>query len=344
LAARSLPVLIIILITLSLLGCSGQSNDHSANALIVTPHPTTNSEIASANTSLPSSQASPSVRVVVTVDFGQRLVLDKTVELTSKMSAMEALKRVAEVDMAYGGGFVNDINHARSEHDKGSGSDWFLSVNGIQSNTGALGYTLRPGDIENWDLHEWKFRQFIPARIGDFPEPFLHGYSGKVRPTIVVYENTFREDAIRIVECLTLLGTENVSTKPVDELSKEEKGSCNLILLGDMGSSLVTELNKLWERMGFFAHFNGGKLIIFDANGHERAEFNAGSGLIQATQNPWNSRGIGAGENVVWMVTGTDENGVRSAVDVLVDRYEEFEWAYGVVISGSTLIKLPQVE
>ncbi|GAI85551.1 unnamed protein product, partial [marine sediment metagenome] len=36
--------------------------------------------------------------------------------------------------------------------------------------------------------------------------------------------------------------------------------------------------------------------------------------LIQATQNPWNPKGIGACENVVWLVSGTDEAGVKDAI------------------------------
>ena len=89
------------------------------------------------------------VRVIVTQDFGNELMLDKSLLVSNGSSAMDALKQVAEVETAYDGGFVNAIRGVRSSAREG----WFIIVNGILSNTGACDYTLHSGDVERWDFH-----------------------------------------------------------------------------------------------------------------------------------------------------------------------------------------------
>jgi hypothetical protein len=286
------------------------------------------------------------VRVVVTQDFGSDLILDKSITVSNGSNAMDALKQVAEIETAYGGGFVNGINGTRSQY-PGSHSakkDWFIIANGILTNTSALDYTLHDGDVERWDFHDWSFRHFIPAIIGHFPEPFLHGYEGYVRPTVVVYQEGLEKEAEDMVSKLSQLGVEDVSAKSISELSAEEKEFCNLMLLGDMGSELISEMNQNWTRLGFFAHFEEGKLVVLNSRGEVADKYGAGSGLIQATQNLWNPKGIGCCENVVWMVSGTDEAGVKVAVDTLINHYTgtEFQYAFAVVIANGDVIKVPQ--
>ena len=74
---------------------------------------------------------------------------------------MAALKEVAEVETAYNGGFVSAINGVCSGFTKGEKAkvDWFIYVNGIQSNAGALDYIMQDGDVERWDFHNWDFAE-----------------------------------------------------------------------------------------------------------------------------------------------------------------------------------------
>lgn len=295
------------------------------------------------------SPASPAdgaeVRVVVTRDFGQKLVFDKSVAIDDSTSAMDALKQVAEIETAYSGGFVNAINGLSSQYKGGSSGDkkdWFIYNNGILSNVGALDYILHAGDVEHWDFHDWSLHAFIPAIIGDFPEPFVHGYDGKVHPTIVVYQNGMEEYAETVASKLSQLEVATISIRSTDSLLESEKESCNLVLIGDMDCEFVSELNQVWKRLGFFSRFEGGKLQVYDPEGGIAAEYGAGSGVIQATQSPWNPKGVGTCENVVWMVSGTDDVGVGSAVDALISRYNEFRYVYAVVIAEGEIIKVPQ--
>jgi hypothetical protein len=281
--------------------------------------------------------------VVVTWDFGKELLLEQEVELKSGTSAMEALQAVADVETKYGGGFVQAINSISSEYegDK-SQRDWFFYINGIQSNIGALDYKLHDSDIQHWDFHDWSFRQFIPAIVGDFPKPFSNGYGGVSYPNIIVYQEGWEEDAQRIADKLNCLGIKSNSIRGINELRDDEKESRNLILLGTPDFALIAELNQVWGKLGLFAHFKDGVLKVFDSKGEPVAEYGAGTGVIQATQNPWNAKGIGVCENTAWVVSGLDKAGVKEAVDILVSRDNDFKYAYGVVTAAGEVIRVPQ--
>jgi hypothetical protein len=288
--------------------------------------------------------ADDTIRVIATQNFGQELMFDEILEVTPDSSAMAALEKVAEVETAYGGGFVDAINGFRSGF-TGSGKakrDWFIYVNGIQSNVGALDYMMRPGDIEHWDFHDWSFRHFIPAMVGAFPEPFLHGYSGKKQPTLIVYSDNLKEAAQELKNGLAQLGVNDASLISDSKLTVSDKEASNLILLSTADNELISELNQNWKKLGFFARFENGNLIALDAKGETAATYNTATGLIQATQNPWNPNGIGACENVAWVVTGTDESGVRGAIDTLLEHHTQLKYAFAVVIANGEIIKIPQ--
>jgi len=289
--------------------------------------------------------STPFSRVVVTTDFGETLLVEETLDPMGDTTAMEALKQVAEVETAYGGGFVNAIEGLCSGYTAGhtSKTDWFWYINGMQAKSGAGEYKLRPGDVEHWDFRDWSFHYFVPAVVGHFPEPFLHGYGGKIAPTVIVYDAGFGEEAEDLVARLGELGVTQVSSKGALALTKEEKKHSNLLILGTESCNLISELNsgRLYARAGFFAQLKDGKIVTCDTGGGASAEYGAGYGLIQATQSPWNSKGIGACENVVWMVSGTDEAGVEAAVNALLETPEEFRFACGVVVSGEKIIKVP---
>ena len=151
--------------------------------------------------SLPPSQDEPgilagsgsSARVIVTRSFSEPAILAETVAIGEDTTALDGLKMVASVETKYGGGFVSSIEGISSEYE-GIGKekeDWLFYINGISLSTGASGYILQDGDCQHWDYHDWSFRQFIPAIIGDFPEPFVHGIRGVVYPTIVAYQSGF---------------------------------------------------------------------------------------------------------------------------------------------------------
>jgi len=284
------------------------------------------------------------VRVVVTRNFGQVPILEETLDVPPGSSAMAALREVADVETTYGGGFVNGINGVRSGYTgkEKIKADWFFYVNGIQSNVGALDYQPHHGDILHFDFHSWSFRHFIPAVIDDFPSVFRYGFGGKVSPTLIVYPENMKESIVKLEEKLVKLGVNDTGIRNYHELTDEEKQSSNLILVGLPDNNLISELNQNWRRLGFFGYFDNGSLIIINNDGETTGQYSTATGIIQATQNPWNPNGIGVCQNVVWLVSGTDEMGVKNALDVLINHNNEFQFAGALVVVDGKILRVPQ--
>ena len=282
------------------------------------------------------------VRVIVTQDFGNKLMLDEPVRIDGGGNAMDALIEVATVETKYGGGFVEAINGVRSQY---SGTkvkrDWLFYINGTSASVGGRDYKLSDGDIEHWDFHDWSISAFIPAIIGDFPQPFLGGYQGKTLPTIVAYDKGFPEAAQHLVNKLKELEVENIHSRAAAELTTEDKKYSNLILLGTQDFDLVSELNKNYKRLGFYACFENGKVTTFGPQGN-KSQYQSSCGVIQATQNPWNPGGLGAGKSVVWIVSGISETAVRDSLTTLTRRFDELRYAFAAVIINGQTIKVPQ--
>jgi hypothetical protein len=121
--------------------------------------------------------------VWITRDQGKTVLLVRHVPAGE--TAMQALDRSAKIDTRYGGRFVEAINGLSGS--VSSRRDWFYFVNGIEATRGAVDYRLRNGDVEWWDYRDWgRVGQNVSVVVGAFPEPFVHGYGGKVRPAVVV--------------------------------------------------------------------------------------------------------------------------------------------------------------
>ena len=119
--------------------------------------------------------------VLVTRDFGSTTLTQA--RAAPGQSALNALRRSAKVGTSYGGRFVESINGV--EGNKSDGWDWLYFVNGIDPGVGAADTTLHAGDREWWDYRYWKDFIGVPAVIGAWPEPFVHGLDGK-RPQVQV--------------------------------------------------------------------------------------------------------------------------------------------------------------
>jgi hypothetical protein len=282
------------------------------------------------------------VRILISRNFGQELMLDKTINIQSGQDALQILKVAAEVDTSYGGGFVSSINGIASQYGgiKSGRQDWFFYINGLMSNIGAVDYILHGGDVELWDFHEWSFHQFTPAVTACFPEPFLHGFGEDVRPTVIVCGSDFQNIADRLMKKLKDSGVQEIGIENAAGLTHENKESSNIILLNTFGDSLIMELNKEWKRLGFWAYFEDGQLVLLDSRGQISVSLGNNSGLIQATQNPWNPDGIGASENTVWVITGTDIKGVKLAAEALLDSGET-EGSFAAAVSEGKIFRLP---
>jgi hypothetical protein len=118
----------------------------------------------------------------VTRDRGAEVIHTGTVP--AGISALEAVDRELDVGTRYGGRFVQSIEGV--EGSLAGQRDWFWYVNGLEGDTSAAEYRLRPGEIVWWDYRSWAAQMQVPVVVGAFPEPFLHGLGGDVPPAVVV--------------------------------------------------------------------------------------------------------------------------------------------------------------
>ncbi len=133
-----------------------------------------------------STSASGRATVWVTRDRGAHVL--HVGKVPAGLTAMQGLQRVAKVKTRYGGRYVRAVDGV-GEHGRRS---WFYYVNGYLADLGAAEYRLRAGDVEWWDFRSWRDPGQDPVVVGAFPEPFLHGYAGKRRPSWVLYAGPSR--------------------------------------------------------------------------------------------------------------------------------------------------------
>ena len=137
---------------------------------------------------------------------------------------------------------------------------------------------------EDVDVGDFFRHQFIPAIIGDFPQPFLSGFQDSAQPTLVVYEEPFFNSALAMVDLLENSGITEVSAVESNELSDFAKGNSNLIIIALSENPLISELNQVYKKLGFYAYFDQDQLVVLDAEGEIAENLGNECGLIQATQ------------------------------------------------------------
>ncbi|HSC92202.1 MAG TPA: DUF4430 domain-containing protein [Gaiellaceae bacterium] len=121
----------------------------------------------------------------VTRDRGATVLYDE--QVPAGETVLQALDRVADVETRYGGRFVQAVDGIEGSLDQGR--DWFFFVNGIAGDRSAAEYRLRAGEIAWWDYRAWADEPELQVVVGAFPEPFLHGFDGRVREAVVVFGN-----------------------------------------------------------------------------------------------------------------------------------------------------------
>ena len=253
-------------------------------------------------------------RIIISLNYGKEVIFDKTIP--SGKSALDSLKSVANVTTSYSGGFVSGINGIMC--DEKHKMDWFYYINGILANVGSSQYILRDGDVMRWDYHYWGNQMFILGEIEDFPEPLLHGYNAKVYPTIIAYEDEYKDVANIIYSYLK--NEIKVEMKNIVNLSEEEKKKDNLVVIG-VNSSLSKEINNMHYNLGFFYHIDNG--LVEDINGTLYS-----GGFAEMTQSPFNPKGTDSCENVLIFISGNSHTGIKNCVEDLISKNINAFWCF----------------
>jgi hypothetical protein len=171
----------------------------------------------------------------VTRDRGSEMVL--TTSVPDGISAMEALRRKADVETRYGGRFVQSINGI--EGNLARQRDWFWFVNGYEGDVSAADYTLHDGDVLWWDHRSWAGQMRQPVVVGAFPEPFLHGWDGERRPAVVEGPPSDVRDGL-----VRLLGAETGGAAGANRLVLVPGSAFRGRLDGAPGDPVVFELGE----------------------------------------------------------------------------------------------------
>jgi len=256
------------------------------------------------------SSSGDALTLTVTRDFGTTPVLERTQKkVPGSETVMRLLQRRAQVTTRYGGGFVQCVNGICGGSEKGSRVDWFYFVNGVEATKGAAAVKVGGGDHVWWDHRSWEATDHVPAVVGSFPEPFLHGPGDEKRLPVRV-------------ECL----------KPQGQICKDAQAA---LVHYDISASKTTLRSSIaqdtlrvvvgtWDVLredgalqpledgpsasGVYAEprADGTSIALLDTRGKVVRTLGAGAGLVAATR-------VGE-DQPVWAITGTDDAGVAAAV------------------------------
>jgi hypothetical protein len=210
-----------------------------------------------------------------------------------------------------------------------------LFVNGILADKPAAGLQVYGGDRVWLDQHDAGVAPAIPAVVGAFPEPFVHGSDGKRLPVRVECENPRAGACSAVAEKLVSLGVvagrSIISRSAADETLRILVGPWKRLRGRDLESDSIDAGPR---SSGVYARFDAsaGHLVVLDAAGRPARTLGAGTGLIAATREK--------DRQPVWFVTGTDDAGVAAAAraldeSVLTDRF-------ALAISADLPVAIPQ--
>ena len=214
-----------------------------------------------------------------------------------------------QVTTRYGGGFVQSIDGHAGTTQGGEPVDWFYYVNGIEASKGGASTQVNAGDHIWWDLHDWSQTEDVPAVVGSFPEPFLNGSEGKRLPVRVECAEVSGRACQTVV---ARLRAENVPAA-IAAVGPGDEPETLRVLVGPWPTVRATPASEAIERgpsaSGVYARFagDGKSLSLLDASGKTTKTLTSGAGLVAATRY--------AHEEPLWVVTGTDANGVEKAAD-----------------------------
>jgi hypothetical protein len=276
-------------------------------------------------------------RLLVTRDFGERRLLAATEDPIAKgETAMRLLMRNARVETRYGGRFVNAVDGVASKTEGGRRRDWFYYVNGIEADVGAAERKVEGGDRTWWDYHDWTGVMRIPAVVGSFPEPFLHGTEGKRYPVRIDCAEGATDACARASDKLEDAGiapsTSAIGAPAGKEVLRVVVGTWDEVRQD--GASEQIEEGP--DESGVFARFGAAgedryELDLLDAEGRPARTLGPGAGLVAATRFEEQAP--------TWVVAGTDDAGLDRAVALLDERTLGSRFA--VATAGGAPIPLP---
>lgn len=242
------------------------------------------------------------LNLTITRDFGAASLTENSAPLVSAGdTAIRLLERNARVTTGGGTVGVASIDGLAG----GGPTDWLYYVNGIAPVHGAKAPALHDGDHVWWDRHGPLTS--VPAVVGAFPEPFLHGSLGKRLPVRI----ECIDPTSKVCDVVTHQLTSRGIPAGRGGLGLAEHDQSLRVLVGAWPKLRTDPAARRLETgpaaSGVYARIapDGRSLILLDAAGAAVRTLGVGSGLVAATR-------FGDAPPV-WIVTGTDATGVAAA-------------------------------
>ncbi len=273
-------------------------------------------------------------KLTITRDFGARPIRQVDApSVKGSETVMRLLQRNAKVTTRFGGGFVQSIDGLAGGRSGGRPVDWFYYVNGVEAPRGAASTRLRGGDRIWWDRHDWSAAMRVPAVVGSFPEPFVHGIDGKRLPVRVECatpgSDPCKQVSKRLASYDVPAATGGLLTARVEETLRVLVGPWRAL----RADHAIAGLEQGPAQSGVYARIakDGRSIATLDAAGRTARTLGAGTGLVAATQT--------GDERPIWVLTGTDDAGVASAVRA----FEEgtLDHRFALAVSNDLPVPLP---
>jgi hypothetical protein len=279
-------------------------------------------------------------QLLVSRDFGTQPIVETDHPKTGGSdTVMRLLQRNApRVSTRYGGGFVQSIDGVSGGQRSGNPVDWFFYVNGVQADKGATSINVHAGDRVWWDWHNWSVTNDVPAVVGSFPEPFLHGIDGRRLPTRVECSEPKSAACSTVAGKLVELGLPaargGVGNSFVQDTLRIVVGPWKQV----RDDPTVKLLGRGPATSGVFAKpsDDARSIALLDEKGAVTRTLGAGTGLIAATKVKDAKDQV---SDPVWIVTGVDDAGVAAAADALDEG--ALNGHFAVAVSGGRPIGLP---
>lgn len=272
------------------------------------------------------------VTVTVTRAFGSTEIASTTKSrVPGSETVMRMLERSFNVQTRYGGGFVESIDGRSGDSSR---RDWFYYVNGIEAPQGAATTAVHKGDRIWWDLHDWSATESVPAVVGSYPEPFVHGAGGRRFPTTIECASNVGAACKRVTAQLNSSGVP-VSSQLLGTGSGQDTLTVLVGTWSELGAAIAGSLIEQGpEASGVYARFvgqGGSSLRLLDPGGKPVRTLGAGAGLIAATAD--------RGSTPTWLITGTDVAGVSAAAAAMTP--SRLHDHFALAVQGSADLPIP---
>jgi hypothetical protein len=289
------------------------------------------------------------VNVTVTTDGGKALVIRRDVPLKQGMTALDALKFVADVEMGAQGSIrrINGIGGGRLTALGPEKAGWFYRINGIEASTAADRFRLRPGTSVWFDLRRFDIYRDLPVAIGVFPEPLLRGYRDNIRPLRISYGSDFEKDARYFADGIFKRIEPEVVSMELDEgmFGGNDDGPKPKVAVREDRANLVI---ARWEEARFDPYIAD---INLDPRKYGLTLWVEGTDVIRQNPDEEFSRELKDAEGFVWVTTvdgepdsalvflisGITNEGVRAAAKALANAELQY-WLAGAVDRDGNVI------